>query len=59
MKRLLEYEGDVSDFAMSFQVTRDSFGSVVPIDLKPNGSEIPVTNANRKGAGDSFLFCIS
>ncbi|XP_048746194.2 probable E3 ubiquitin-protein ligase HECTD2 isoform X2 [Ostrea edulis] len=49
LQDLLEYDGDVEDdFGLSFQVSVTEFGVMKTIDLKPNGSNIPVNNDNRK-----------
>ncbi|XP_061194602.1 probable E3 ubiquitin-protein ligase HECTD2 isoform X1 [Saccostrea echinata] len=49
LQDLLDYDGDVEeDFGLSFQVSVTEFGLVKTIDLKPNGSNIPVTTENRK-----------
>lgn len=47
---LLNYEGDdVEDvFCLSFDVSWMAMGKEQTIELKPNGSEIPVTNENRE-----------
>lgn len=49
LKNILEYNGeDVQDvFGLNFEVTRDIFGESHVVELKPNGSEIPVTRDNR------------
>ncbi|XP_057824874.2 uncharacterized protein LOC131036882 isoform X3 [Cryptomeria japonica] len=50
LKQLLQFDGDVEEtFCRSFQVSvHDIFGEVGNIELKENGSDIPVTKANRK-----------
>lgn len=49
LQNLLDYDGDVEDdFGLSFQVSVTEFGVMKTVDLKPNGSNIPVTNENRK-----------
>ena len=46
---LLAFDGDVEAvFCQSFQVSVNVFGSVVNVDLKEGGADIPVTNANRE-----------
>ncbi|GES61527.1 IQ and HECT domain protein [Aspergillus terreus] len=50
--QLKNYPGDVEDFALNFTVTDtiplgESESRTVTRDLKPHGSEIPVTNQNR------------
>lgn len=32
----------------TFSVTEDRFGELITVDLKPGGSEIPVTEANKR-----------
>jgi ubiquitin-protein ligase E3 C len=41
-------DGDVSDLALTFQVTTDDFGTNTELPLVPNGANIPVTNANKQ-----------
>ena len=41
-------ENDPEDLDLRFQVEEEVFGEVVSRDLKPNGEDIPVTNANKK-----------
>lgn len=49
LQNLLDYDGDVEDdFGLSFQVSVTEFGVMKTVDLKPNGSNIPVTNENKK-----------
>lgn len=49
-KTLLEFDGDVeSTFDRTFQIEFEQFGSHFTYDLKPNGSQIPLNNDNRKG----------
>ncbi len=40
------YTGQVSDLALSFSVTEESFGHMTEVELKPNGANVEVTNAN-------------
>lgn len=49
LQSLLDYSGnDVEDvFCLYFSLDRDVFGENVTIPLKPNGSDIPVTNENK------------
>uniref|UniRef100_A0A0K8SYD6 Putative E3 ubiquitin-protein ligase HERC4 n=1 Tax=Lygus hesperus TaxID=30085 RepID=A0A0K8SYD6_LYGHE len=57
LEHLLKYEGDdVEDvFCLRFEVTRDSFGEIKTIPLKPNGSNIPVTKENKKEYVDHYV----
>ncbi|XP_077977108.1 ubiquitin-protein ligase E3A-like isoform X2 [Glandiceps talaboti] len=49
LKDLLEYEDDVEfTFCYTFQISYQSMGEMVTVDLIPNGSQIPVTNQNRE-----------
>ncbi|KAL1509492.1 hypothetical protein ABEB36_004214 [Hypothenemus hampei] len=50
LKTLLEYDGDdIQDvFCLSFNINRDVWGEIVTVDLKPNGSNIPVTQDNKQ-----------
>lgn len=49
MQSILDYEGDdMADvFSLSFDVSRTYFGEDKIIELKPNGSSIPVTQENK------------
>ena len=49
MSFLREYDGDIGDLELYFQVTDENAvtGQTSEIDLLPNGSEIKVTNANK------------
>lgn len=49
LQELLNYtEPDVEEiFALSFEITKDVYGEVKVIPLKPNGENIPVTLENR------------
>lgn len=56
LQELLECEDDVEDiFCQSFQISHSSMGETVTIDLKPMGSEIPVTNKNRQEFVDLYV----
>merc|ERR1712014_478282 len=44
---ILDYNLDEIDLGMTFTVTEDNFGKIRDVDLKPNGSEIEVTEANK------------
>jgi len=43
----LKNEDDVSSLNLDFSVVIEELGEVQILDLKPNGSKLPVTNANR------------
>lgn len=49
LKNLLEYpDEDLEDvFCVSFEINRDVWGEMVTVELKPNGSSIPVTQENK------------
>lgn len=49
MQSILDYEGDdmAEVFSLSFDVSRTYFGEDKIIELKPNGSSIPVTQENK------------
>lgn len=60
LRQILAYEGNVEEaFGLTFQVSRDSFGVVQTVDLKPGGGDIPVTNANRDGVFYSLFLLFS
>lgn len=44
---LKAYEGDVSELGLYFTIVCDELGETREEDLKPNGSNVPVTSANR------------
>jgi len=44
---LKNYKGDVSELGLDFSVITCEFGTNLTEELKPNGSNIPVTNGNR------------
>uniref|UniRef100_A0AAR5Q3R7 HECT-type E3 ubiquitin transferase n=2 Tax=Dendroctonus ponderosae TaxID=77166 RepID=A0AAR5Q3R7_DENPD len=50
LKALLEYQNDdLQDiFCLSFDINRDIWGEIVTVELKPNGSNIPVTQDNKQ-----------
>ena len=55
LQQLLDYPGDVeADLATSFSIEEDNFGEVQTRDLKPDGSNIPVTNSNRQEYVDLY-----
>ncbi|VDO16214.1 unnamed protein product [Rodentolepis nana] len=45
--RLKSYDGDVSDLQLDFTIVQCLYGKNTVVDLKPNGSSIPVTNESR------------
>lgn len=57
LQKLLTYEGDVeSTYCYSFQTSVEkSDGTVIQIDLKPQGGDIPVTNENRQEYVDLYV----
>jgi hypothetical protein len=49
LEQLLRFAGDVqSTFEFNFQISYESLGEIRTVDLKENGSTIPVTNENRE-----------
>lgn len=49
IRAVLEYEGNVEeDMGLAFDVVEEYFGSTRAVELKPGGSDIPVTNENRE-----------
>jgi len=49
LEKLLAFDGDVEEtFGTTFQVTYDVFGERRTHNLKENGDQIPLTNANRE-----------
>ncbi|XP_066248449.1 probable E3 ubiquitin-protein ligase HERC4 isoform X1 [Euwallacea similis] len=50
LKSVLEYDGDDLEdvFGLFFDINRDFYGKMVTMELKPNGSNIPVTQENKK-----------
>lgn len=50
LETLLDFDGDVQEvFQRTFEIEVESMNQRVSVDLKPNGSEIPLTNDNRQG----------
>lgn len=49
LQSLLDYnEDDIEDvFNLSFEITRDKFGEMQVIPLKPNGENVNVTQENK------------
>jgi len=48
LMQLLDFDGDVeATFARDFTLSYESYGAQVVVPLKPDGENIPVTNANR------------
>jgi len=44
---LKKYDGDVTDLGLDFTVVNEELGENKQVDLEPNGSKIPVTEANK------------
>lgn len=44
---LKNYQGDVADLGLDFSIVNSEFGTTVIEELKPNGTNTPVTNQNR------------
>lgn len=57
MQSLLEYqESDFEEvFGLTFEVTRNVYGESKTIELKPNGSNIPMTLENKKEYVDLYV----
>ncbi len=50
LRQLLSFEGDVEEtFGLTFQISWEEFGATKVHELRYNGSNIAVTNENRKG----------
>lgn len=49
MQSILDYEGDDMEevFALTFEITREVFGEIQQILLRPNGDQIAVTQENK------------
>jgi ubiquitin-protein ligase E3 A len=48
LQQLLDFDGDVeATFARDFTYSYESYGEMKVVELKENGANIPVTNANR------------
>jgi len=47
LQKLLDYEGDARDLMLYFEVSETCLGETRNVELKPNGSSIPVTNENK------------
>ncbi|KAL3150237.1 hypothetical protein ABBQ32_000095 [Trebouxia sp. C0010 RCD-2024] len=55
LQQLLEYPGDVeADLALTFSIEEDHFGELQTHELKPGGSNMPVTNSNRQEYVDLY-----
>ncbi|DAZ93940.1 TPA: hypothetical protein N0F65_012886 [Lagenidium giganteum] len=49
LRQLLEFDGNVEEtYQRNFEFSYEVFGEVKTVELKPGGSAIPVTNANRE-----------
>jgi ubiquitin-protein ligase E3 A len=57
LRQLLEYPGDDVEeiYQRNFEYSYEVFGEVKTIELKPNGSTIPVTNINRQEYVDLYV----
>ena len=55
LRQFLEFEGNVEEFGLNFQVTVDVFGEWKTYDLKPDGENIAVTNENRQEYVDLYI----
>lgn len=49
MKSILAYDGDDLEevFDLTFEVSREVFGEILTVPLKPGGSDIPITQHNK------------
>lgn len=49
LKSLLDYDGNDMEevFGLAFDINRDIWGDIITVELKPNGSNIPVTQENK------------
>ncbi|RLN74570.1 hypothetical protein BBJ28_00015168 [Nothophytophthora sp. Chile5] len=49
LRQLLSFQGDVEEvYQRNFEYSYEVFGEVKTVELKPGGSAMPVTNANRE-----------
>lgn len=56
LEQLLQYDGDVeNDLLLTFQVSHNIFGRTIKTDLVANGSDVMVTNDNRKHFVDLYV----
>jgi ubiquitin-protein ligase E3 A len=55
MAKLLEERGNIEDLGLYFEAHYDSFGSIVSVPLCKDGSNVPVTKANRKEFVDAYV----
>eukprot|EP00761_Pharyngomonas_kirbyi_P013978 gb/GECH01014008.1/.p1 GENE.gb/GECH01014008.1/~~gb/GECH01014008.1/.p1 ORF type:complete len:721 (+),score=180.72 gb/GECH01014008.1/:1-2163(+) len=56
LEQLLNYDGDVEEtFCRTFEFESEAFGERVHHELKPGGSEVPVTNENREEFIDLYV----
>jgi E3 ubiquitin-protein ligase HECTD2 len=56
LQQLLDFDGDVeTTYCWDFVASQERFGQVVTVPLKPNGENIPVTNANRHEFVDTYV----
>ena len=57
LESILEYDNDdlESVFCLNFDITRQRFDQTVVVELKPDGSNIPVTKQNKKEYVDLYV----
>jgi ubiquitin-protein ligase E3 A len=55
LKQLYEYDGDVEDLDLTFQIVYDFFGQNIVHNLLLNGANIPVTNDNKQQYIDLYV----
>ncbi|CAG9857321.1 unnamed protein product [Phyllotreta striolata] len=57
LQSLLDYEAaDMQEvFSLCFDLTRSSFGETTTVPLKPNGSDVPVTQENKQEYVDLYV----
>ena len=48
LKALLDFEGDVEELDMCFQINENRFGRVVTVDLIENAENVAVNNQNKQ-----------
>eukprot|EP00029_Vermamoeba_vermiformis_P000446 TRINITY_DN1050_c0_g2_i1.p1 TRINITY_DN1050_c0_g2~~TRINITY_DN1050_c0_g2_i1.p1 ORF type:complete len:725 (-),score=207.85 TRINITY_DN1050_c0_g2_i1:153-2327(-) len=55
LKQLNDYDGDVEDLDLTFQIVYDFFGQNIVHNLLLNGANIPVTNDNKQQYIDLYV----
>jgi E3 ubiquitin-protein ligase HERC4 len=57
LEAMLNYEGDdfESIFCLNFEISRERFGVTVVLELIPNGSNLSVTQENKKQYVQSYI----